>query len=98
MKNKEFIIMTTGSLLLMAFVIFMMVNSYKSQKNKLIREDLKNDSIIFKQNSELKYNDSIYQINSNKLENTIGNHENRLKKLENRKSIIIRDTIVVINN
>lgn len=98
MKNKEFIIMVTGSLLLMAFVIFMMVNSYKSQKNNLIREDLKNDSIIFRQNENLKINDSILDLNDSKIQNSIDNINFRLKKLENRKSIVIRDTLVLIKN
>lgn len=98
MKNKEFIIMVTGSLLLMAFVIFMMVNSYKSQKNKLIREDLRNDSVIFRQNEYLKINDSVLESKNGKIQNSIYNINLRLKKLENRKSIVIRDTLVLIKN
>lgn len=98
MKSKEFIIMVSGSILLMAFVIFMMINSYKSSKNKLIREDLKNDSIIFRQNENLKINDSILDLNDSKIQNSIDKINLRLKKLENRKSTIIRDTLVLIKN
>lgn len=90
--------MVTGSLLLMAFVIFMMVNSYKSQKNKLIREDLRNDSVIFRQNEYLKINDSVLESKNGKIQNSIYNINLRLKKLENRKSIVIRDTLVLIKN
>lgn len=98
MKNKEFIIMVAGSLLLLGFVIFMMMQSYKSTETNLIRQDLKNDSIIFKENYELKIHDSMLKSSSLKLKSALDNHEFRLKKLETRKPIIYKDTIVILGN
>jgi len=97
MKNKDFIVMAISSLLLLGFVVYMLLYSFKNSKLDLIREDLKNDSIIFKQNNELMYDDSIMESNYEGLENAVDNHEYRIKVLENRKPIIRRDTIVVVN-
>lgn len=96
MKNKDFIIMTIGSLLLLGFVVFMLLYSFKNSKTSLIREDLINDSIILKENTELKRNDSVIMENKKKLNNLIDNHENRLIRLENRKPIINRDTVFLL--
>lgn len=96
MKNKDFIIMTIGSLLLLGFVVFMLLYSFKNSKTNLIRQDLINDSIILKENVELKQNDSIIMENKKKLNIMIDNHENRLKRLETKKPIINRDTIIVL--
>lgn len=88
--------MVVGSVLLLGFVIYMLIFSFDMSKNNLIREDLKNDSIILKENIKLKYNDSVILENKKELNNLIYNHENRLKRLENRKPIVNRDTIVVL--
>lgn len=96
MKNKDFIIMTIGSLLLLGFVVFMLLYSFKNSKTNLIRQDLINDSIILKENVELKQNDSVIMENKKKLNIMIDNHENRLKRLETKKPIINRDTIIVL--
>lgn len=96
MKNKEFVIMMVGSLLLLGFVVFMLFYSFKNSKTSLIREDLINDSIILKENQELKLNDSVILENKEELDNLIDNHENRLKRLENRKPIINRDTVIIL--
>jgi hypothetical protein len=96
MKNKDFIIMTIGSLLLLGFVVFMLLYSFKNSKTSLIRDDLINDSIILKENTELKRNDSVIMENKKKLNNLIDNHENRLIRLENRKPIINRDTVFLL--
>ena len=98
MKNKEFVIMMVGSLLLLGFVVFMLFYSFKNSKTSLIREDLINDSIILKENQELKLNDSVILENKEELDNLIDNHENRLKRLENRKPIINRDTVIILQN
>lgn len=88
--------MTIGSLLLLGFVVFMLLYSFKNSKTSLIREDLINDSIILKENTELKRNDSVIMENKKKLNNLIDNHENRLIRLENRKPIINRDTVFLL--
>lgn len=95
MRNNEIVIMIIGSILLLGFVIYMLIFSFHMSKTNLIREDIKNDSIIFKENLQLKMNDSVMIENKKKLNNLIDNHENRLQRLENRKPIINRDTIVI---
>lgn len=96
MKNNEVVIMVIGSILLLGFVVYMLIFSFDMSKNNLIREDIKNDSIIMKENLELKYNDSIIMKNKKELNTLIDNHENRLKRLENRKPIINRDTVIIL--
>lgn len=88
--------MVIGSILLLGFVVYMLIFSFDMTKTNLIREDLKNDSIIFKENIMLKYNDSVIIQNKKELNNLIGNHENRLQKLENKKPIVIKDTLFII--
>lgn len=96
MKNNEVVIMVVGSVLLLGFVIYMLIFSFHMSKTNLIREDIKNDSIIFKENLQLKMNDSVMIENKKKLNNLIDNHENRLQRLENRKPIINRDTVFLL--
>jgi len=96
MRNNEIVIMIIGSILLLGFVIYMLIFSFHMSKTNLIREDIKNDSIIFKENLQLKMNDSVMIENKKKLNNLIDNHENRLQRLENRKPIINRDTVFLL--
>lgn len=96
MKNKEFIIMISGSLMLLGFVIYMLIYSFNMNKTGLIREDIKNDSIIMKENRELKISNSNLQFNIMNLEKKLNTHENKIKKLENRKPIIRKDTVILI--
>ncbi len=96
MKNKELFIVILSSLLLFGFVFYMINLSYTSDRTELIREDIKNDSIIFKQNKELKENDSIIVITNSNLKQLLKSHENRLRKLEGQKPKVRKDTVWVI--
>jgi hypothetical protein len=96
MKNKESIIMTIASLLLLGFVVYMLNYSFEMTKTGLIRQDLMNDSLIFIQHSELKSSDSVLDINDDELNSKIENHELRLKRLESRKPIIRKDTVFLV--
>ena len=96
MKNKELFIVILSSLLLFGFVFYMINLSYTSDRTELIREDIKNDSIIFKQNKVLKENDSIIVITNSNLKQLLKSHENRLRKLEGQKTKVRKDTVWVI--
>jgi len=96
MRNNEIVIMIIGSILLLGFVIYMLIFSFHMSKTNLIREDIKNDSIIFKENLQLKMNDSVMIENKKKLNNLIDNNENRLQRLENRKTINNRNTVFLL--
>jgi hypothetical protein len=95
MKSKEFIIMTVASLLLLGFVVYMLNYSFEMTKTGLIRQDLVNDSLLMKENSELKSSDSLLNVNDQQLNDRLQNHESRLKKLETRKPFIRKDTIYI---
>jgi len=97
MKNKEFIIMTCASLLLLGFVVYMLLKSFDMSKADIIREHLKNDSTIMKQNNDLKISDSLFKLNVIHLENKLDVHENKIRNLENRKPLVRKDTVFLIN-
>ena len=97
MKNKEFIIMTCASLLLLGFVVYMLLYSFDMSKTNLIREDIKMDSVILKENMELKISDSIIKVENVNLNSKIIIHESRIRNLENRKPLVRKDTVFLIN-
>jgi hypothetical protein len=97
MKNKEFIIMTCASLLLLGFVVYMLLYSFDMSKTNLIREDIKMDSVILKENMELKISDSIIKVENINLNSKIIIHESRIRNLENRKPLVRKDTVFLIN-
>lgn len=97
MKNKESIIMTIASLLLLGFVVYMLNYSFEMTKTNLIREDIKMDSVILKENMELKISDSIIKVENINLNSKIIIHESRIRNLENRKPLVRKDTVFLIN-
>jgi len=97
MKNKESIIMTIASLLLLGFVVYMLLYSFDMSKTNLIREDIKMDSVILKENMELKISDSIIKVENINLNSKIIIHESRIRNLENRKPLVRKDTVFLIN-
>ncbi len=97
MKNKEFVIMASASLLLLGFVVYMLLKSFDMSKADIIREHLKNDSTIMKQNNDLKISDSLFKLNVIHLENKLDVHENKIRNLENRKPLVRKDTVFLIN-
>jgi len=92
MKNQDNIIIFMGIVLLVAFIGFLFYNSYNRDKLNLIREDITNDSIIFKQNYNLQFKDSILLKNNNDLRKTIILHEKRIRSLEKVKHFHSLDT------
>jgi hypothetical protein len=65
-------------------------------KADIIHEHLKNDSIIMKQNQDLKVSDSLFKLNMIHLENKLDVHENKIRSLENRKPLVRKDTVFFI--
>jgi hypothetical protein len=97
MKNNEFAVMAVASLLLLGFVVYMLLQSFDMSKADIIHEHLKNDSIIMKQNQDLKVSDSLFKLNVIHLENKLDVHENKIRSLENRKPLVRKDTVFLIN-
>jgi hypothetical protein len=62
------------------------------KKVNLIREDLVNDSIIFEQNNNLQFKDSVILKNNDVLKRTIILHEKRIQSLEKSKHFHAIDT------
>lgn len=96
MKNNEFVVMTVASLLLLGFVVYMLSQSFDMSKANIIHEHLKNDSIIIKENNELKKSDSLLKLNNENLKEKLNIHEGRIKNLENRKPLVRKDTVFFI--
>ena len=96
MKNKEFVIMASASLLLLGFVVYMLLKSFDMSKADIIREHLKNDSTIMKQNNDLKVSDSLLRLNNENLKEKLNLHEDKIRALENRKPLVRKDTVFFI--
>lgn len=77
MKNKELAVIILGVALILAFSIWLFSYQKEMDKNNLIREDLKNDSIIMIDQMDLVEKDSI-------IFKKLKNHEYRIKKLETK--------------
>ena len=90
--NKDNIIILISAMLLFSFIVFLFYGSYKRDETNLIREDLVNDSIIFKQNYNLQFKDSVILKNNDALRKTIILHEKRIQSLEKAKHFHPLDT------
>lgn len=77
MKNKEFVVVIVGVVAMLLFSIWMFNFQKEMEKNKLIRQDLVNDSIIMLEQSKLAQQDSI-------LKRKLKNHEFRIRKIETK--------------
>jgi hypothetical protein len=71
MKTKEIILITVAVVAMLLFAAFMFTDYRKSQKNKLLREDLVNDSLIMLKQEKFLYNDSVIFNNLNKQDQRI---------------------------
>jgi hypothetical protein len=91
-NNKDNTTIIFGTILLFSFIVFLFYGSYKRDETNLIREDLVNDSIIFKQNYNLQFKDSIILKNNDILRKTIILHEKRIQSLEKAKHFHPLDT------
>jgi hypothetical protein len=85
-KLKDNIAVIIGIVMMILFMVFMFVYNNETKKVKLIREDLYNDSIINLEHDDIKLKDSqLILINTN-LQNSVDNHEVRLRRLERWKN------------
>ena len=71
MKTKEIILITVAVVAMLLFAAFMFTDYRKSQKNKLLREDLVNDSLIMLKHEKFLYNDSVIFYDLNKQDQRI---------------------------
>jgi hypothetical protein len=92
MKNKDNILIFIFAIVLLVFVSYFISYSFKMKKVNLIREDLVNDSIIFEQNNNLQFKDSVILKNNDVLKRTIILHEKRIQSLEKVKHFHPVDT------
>ncbi len=92
MKNKDNILIFIFAIVLLGFVSYFISYSFKMKKVNLIREDLVNDSIIFEQNNNLQFKDSVILKNNDVLKRTIILHEKRIQSLEKAKHFHPIDT------
>jgi hypothetical protein len=92
MKNKDNILIFIFAIVLLVFVSYFISYSFKMKKVNLIREDLVNDSIIFEQNNNLQFKDSVILKNNDVLKRTIILHEKRIQSLEKAKHFHPVDT------
>ena len=92
MKNKDNILIFIFAIVLLVFVSYFISYSFKMKKVNLIREDLVNDSIIFEQNNNLEFKDSVILKNNDVLKRTIILHEKRIQSLEKAKHFHPVDT------
>ena len=77
MKNKELASILIGVVLILAFSIWLFRHQKEMDRNNLIRDDIKNDSIIMMDQLMLVEKDSI-------IFKRLKNHEYRIKKLETK--------------
>ena len=75
MKTKEIILITVAVVAMLLFAAFMFTDYRKSQKNKLLREDLVNDSLIMFKQEKFLYNDSV-------IFNDLNKQDQRIYRLE----------------
>jgi hypothetical protein len=87
-KLKDNTAVITGIVMMILFMVFMFVYNNETKKIKLIREDLHNDSIINLEHNNIKLKDSQLILINNNLQNSVDNHEVRLRRLERWKNNI----------
>jgi len=71
MKTKDIILITVAVVAILLFAAFMFTDHRKSEKNKLLREDLANDSLIMLKQEKFLHNDSVIFNNLNKQDQRI---------------------------
>jgi hypothetical protein len=75
MRTKDIILIAVAVVAILLFAVFMFTDHRKSEKNKLLREDLVNDSLIMLEQRDFMYMDSV-------IINDLDNHERRIFRLE----------------
>jgi hypothetical protein len=75
MRTKDIILVAVAVVAILLFAVFMFTDHRESEKNKLIREDIVNDSLIMLKHQDFMYVDSV-------IINDLDRHERRLFRLE----------------
>jgi hypothetical protein len=75
MRTKDIILVAVAVVAILLFAAFMFTDHRESEKNKLIREDIVNDSLIMLKHQDFMYVDSV-------IINDLDRHERRLFRLE----------------
>lgn len=79
---RDFTLLFAGVLLILVFIVFQFDYYLKSEEMKLIQQNIKYDSIILKEQSELKKKDSIIIKEEQLIKGKLNNHEKRIKRIE----------------
>ncbi len=82
MNMRDMTLLFAGVLLILVFVIFQFDYYLKSEEMKLIQQNIKYDSIILHEQSELKKKDSIIIKDEQLIKGKLNNHEWRIKRIE----------------
>lgn len=77
-----------GALALLLFVSYLFYNFYKRDRLNLVREDLRNDSIIFEEYTDFRYRDSFLTVGDSVTNARYDNIRNRVRLLERRVTVL----------
>lgn len=79
---RDFTLLFVAVLLILVFIVFQFDYYLKSEEMKLIQQNIKYDSIILQEQSELKKKDSIIIKDEQLIKGKLNNHEKRIKRIE----------------
>ncbi len=79
---RDFTLLFAAVLLILVFIVFQFDYYLKSEEMKLIQQNIKYDSIILQEQSELKKKDSIIIKDEQLIKGKLNNHEKRIKRIE----------------
>lgn len=79
---RDFTLLFATVLLILVFIVFQFDYYLKSEEMKLIQQNIKYDSIILQEQSELKKKDSIIIKDEQLIKGKLNNHEKRIKRIE----------------
>jgi uncharacterized protein YacL len=82
MNMRDFTLLFVAVLLILVFIVFQFDYYLKSEEMKLIQQNIKYDSIILQEQSELKKKDSIIIKDEQLIKGKLNNHEKRIKRIE----------------
>jgi hypothetical protein len=82
MNMRDFTLLFAAVLLILVFIVFQFDYYLKSEEMKLIQQNIKYDSIILQEQSELKKKDSIIIKDEQLIKGKLNNHEKRIKRIE----------------
>jgi uncharacterized protein YacL len=82
MNMRDFTLLFVAVLLILVFIVFQFDYYLKSEEMRLIQQNIKYDSIILQEQSELKKKDSIIIKDEQLIKGKLNNHEKRIKRIE----------------